>query len=139
MYGASIALVAVSLVVYQLAQRANTAGTNPWVPLLVAYVVGALFCVVALAATSDLGLDAIRSAPRGSLLLGISIVGIEFGYLEAQRSGWHPASVGLVGNISATLILAVVAALFLGARLSLRESAGIGLCAIGLVLLVSSR
>ena len=139
MYSASIVLVTVSLVAYQLAQRANTAGTNPWIPLLVAYVVGALFCIVALAATSDLGLEAIRSAPSGSLLLGISIVGIEFGYLEAQRSGWHPASVGLVGNISATLILAVVAALFLGDRLSLREWAGIGLCALGLALLVQSR
>jgi drug/metabolite transporter (DMT)-like permease len=139
MYAASISLVAVSIVAYQLAQRANIAGTNPWVPLLVAYVVGAAFCVVALAATSDLGLEAIRAAPPGSLLLGISIVGIEFGYLEAQRSGWHPASVGLVGNVSATLILAVVAAMFLGDRLSLRESAGIGLCVVGLALLVTAR
>jgi drug/metabolite transporter (DMT)-like permease len=136
-YTGSIALVAVSLVAYQLAQRANTAGSNPWVPLLVAYVVGALLCVAALAATSGFGLDALRSAPRGSLLLGVSIVGIEFGYLEAQRSGWHPASVGLVGNISATVILAVVTALFLGDRLTIRESAGIGCCAIGLALLLS--
>jgi drug/metabolite transporter (DMT)-like permease len=138
-YLGSVALVAVSLVAYQLAQRSNTAGANPWVPLLVAYIVGAAFCVVALVATSGFGWDAIRGAPRGSLLLGISIVGIEFGYLEAQRSGWHPASVGLVGNISATLVLAVVAALFLGDRLSPREAAGIGLCAIGLAVLVSSR
>ena len=139
MYTGSIALVAVSLVAYQLAQRANTAGANPWVPLLVAYVVGAALCVAALAATSDLGLDALRAAPRGSLLLGVSIVGIEFGYLEAQRSGWHPASVGLVGNISATVILAVVAALFLDDRLTLRESAGIGCCGVGLALLLSQR
>jgi uncharacterized membrane protein len=139
MYLGSIALVAVSLVAYQLAQRANTAGANPWVPLLVAYVVGAAVCIVALVLTEDFGLDAIRAAPRGSIWLGISIVGIEFGYLEAQRSGWHPASVGLVGNISATLILAVVAALFLGDRLSFRASAGMGMCAIGLAVLVSSR
>jgi uncharacterized membrane protein len=139
MYLGSITLVAASLVAYQLAQRANTAGANPWVPLLVAYVVGAVFCVAALLVTQDFGLRAIRAAPSGSIWLGLSIVGIEFGYLEAQRSGWHPASVGLVGNISATLILAVVAALFLGDRLSLRESAGIGMCAVGLAVLVSSR
>jgi hypothetical protein len=138
-YTGSIALVAVSLVAYQLAQRANTAGSNPWAPLLVAYVVGAALCVAALAATSGFGLDALRAAPRGSLLLGVSIVGIEFGYLEAQRSGWHPASVGLVGNISAAVILAVVTALFLGDRLTIRESAGIGCCAIGLALLLSPR
>jgi drug/metabolite transporter (DMT)-like permease len=135
-YLAPIALVTVSLVLYQLAQRWVSAGTNAWSPLLVAYVLGAFICGAGLVASSRSPVADLRSVSGGSLLLGIAVVGIEFGYLQAHRAGWHPAAVGLVASASSTILLAIIVAIFLEEPLTVRQLAGMGLCATGLALLL---
>jgi drug/metabolite transporter (DMT)-like permease len=132
----SIALVAGSLVAYQLAQRSISGGSNPWLPLLVAYVVGAVICAGGLAFTSrSLGAGEPLFTP-GSVLLGLAVVGIEFGYLQAHRAGWNIAAVGLVGSTAGTVLLGIVGFLMLDEPLSWLQLAGIGVCVAGLSLLV---
>jgi hypothetical protein len=125
-----------SLVLYQLAQRWVSAGTNAWSPLVVAHVLGALICGGGLLASSRAPITELRPVSGGSLLLGIAVVGIEFGYLQAHRAGWHLAAVGLVASTSATILLSIVAAIFLHEPLTVRQLFGMGFCVTGLTLLL---
>jgi multidrug transporter EmrE-like cation transporter len=75
----------------------------------------------------------------GSLALGLSVVGIEFGYLQAHRAGWNLAAVGLVGSGGGAVVLALVAAFFFQEPLTSRQMIGIGCCLVGLALLTLGR
>jgi hypothetical protein len=137
-YVGPIVLVSMSLVVYQLSQRAISTGSNPWAPLLVAYVVGAAICATALGLTTDSVVAELRGLNVASLVLGLAVVGIEFGYLQAHRAGWNPAAVGLVGSVTATVALAIIAAAFLDRPLSLPYLIGVGSCVAGLLMLLKT-
>jgi hypothetical protein len=137
-YLGSIGLVIVSLVTYQLAQRAVSARGNAWAPLLVAYVVGVLVCGAAFFFSSRSPLAELRALHLGSLALGLAVVGIEFGYLQAHRAGWNLATVGLVGSAGGSLVLALIAALVLHEMVTARQILGIGLCLAGLALMTYS-
>jgi hypothetical protein len=138
-YAGSITLVIVSLVTYQLAQRAVSARGNAWAPLLAAYVVGSLVCGVALVVSSRSSVvSELRTLSIGSLALGLAVVGIEFGYLQAHRAGWNLATVGLVGSAAGSLVLAVIAAVVFQELLTARQAVGIGLCLAGLALLTTA-
>jgi hypothetical protein len=130
-----MALVAVSLVTYQLAQRAVSARGNAWAPLLAAYVVGTVVCGAALLLTTRSAIAELRALPLASLALGLAVVGIEFGYLHAHRAGWNLAAVGLVGSAGGTLALALLSATVLEEPLTSRQMLGIGCCLVGLALL----
>ena len=134
-YVGSMALVIASLVAYQLAQRSVSARGNAWAPLLAAYVLGAAICGAALLVSSRSALAEVRGLTWGSLLLGLSVVGIEFGYLHAHRAGWDLASVGLVGSAGGALALALISVMVLDQTFTTRQGIGIGLCLIGLALL----
>jgi drug/metabolite transporter (DMT)-like permease len=136
-YVVSVALVAASLVAYQLAQRSVSAGSSAWSPLLVAYLVGASVCGAGLVLTSQAPIAELRKASIGSLVLGLAVVGIEYGYLQAHRAGWNPAAVGLVGSVGGTVALGIVAATFLHEPLTLRQLFGMVCCTFGLVLLLT--
>lgn len=134
---APIALVAISLAAYQLAQRSISHESNPWAPLLVAYGVGVVFTGVALVLTTRSPVEELRQLSVASLVLGFAVVGIEFGYLQAHRVGWNPAAVGLAGSVAGTIVLAVVVALVLREPLGAREWIGLSVCLLGLIILHS--
>jgi drug/metabolite transporter (DMT)-like permease len=138
-YLGSITLVIVSLVGYQLAQRSVSARGNAWAPLLAAYVVGAVICGAAFFLSSRSQAAGVRAFSLGSLVLGLSVVGIEFGYLQAHRAGWNLATVGLVGSAGGSLVLALVSAFFFQEPLTPRQMVGIGCCLIGLALITLGR
>jgi multidrug transporter EmrE-like cation transporter len=131
-----IALVAISLVAYQLAQHTISGASNPWSPLFIAYVVGAAVTGVAtLLARPPIFVDGVRLWV-GCLVLGIAVVGIEFGYLQAHRAGWNLAIVGLVGSTAGTVALAIISAILFNEPLSPRQGIGIVLALVGLLTFV---
>ncbi len=137
-YLGSITLVVVSLVAYQLAQRSVSARGNPWAPLFAAYVVGAAICAAALLYSSRSVVAEVRGLSLGSVALGLAVVGIEFGYLQAHRAGWNLATVGLVGSAGGSLVLALLMVFVLHGTLTARQVIGIGVCFVGLALLTAS-
>jgi uncharacterized membrane protein len=69
------------------------------------------------------------------VLLGIALIGIEFGFLMAYRNGWSVSVAPTFSNVTLALILAPVGLLFLQERLSWQNFLGLGLCVVGLVLM----
>ncbi len=70
-----------------------------------------------------------------AVVLGLSLVGIEYGFIWAYRSGWPVGRTTLIGNVATTLALVPIGWFLFRERLSLVNGLGFCLCMGGLVLL----
>lgn len=133
-----ILLVVVSLVCYQLAAKLSPSGVTPWATLTVVYAIALAICLLRVA-TDRQGIVAGELADARflvtALVLGVAVVGIEYGYLAAHRSGWELAIVGLVGAAGGTAVLAVVGTALFDETLQPRRMLGLALAVLGLGLL----
>jgi multidrug transporter EmrE-like cation transporter len=68
-------------------------------------------------------------------VIGASIVGIEFGFASAFRSGWQLNTAGAVVNVAAALIVVPVGYLMFAEEMSWTKGLGLLLCCAGLVLI----
>ena len=137
MYIFSIVLIVGSNIAYNVAQKSTPGKANPFLTLLVTYLVAALVTGVALLFTkSDKGwMASLRELNWTSLLLGFAVVGLEFGYLMAYRAGWNISVGSLVANICLALALIPVGVLFYREGFGLNKVLGAALCIAGLVLI----
>jgi uncharacterized membrane protein len=71
-----------------------------------------------------------------ALALGIAIVGLEFGYICIYRAGWKIGVASLVANISLACVLLLVGLFVYKEIITLKQLLGMGICAIGLMLIV---
>ena len=71
-----------------------------------------------------------------ALALGIAIVGLEFGYICIYRAGWKIGVASLVANISLACVLLLVGLFVYKEVITLKQLLGMGICAIGLMLIV---
>ena len=70
-----------------------------------------------------------------SIILGFSIVGLEFGYLMAYRAGWKISLGSLVANIALALVLIPIGVLFFKEGFGYNKILGALFCIVGLVLI----
>ena len=70
-----------------------------------------------------------------SAVLGLAIVGLEFGYLMAYRAGWDISVGSLVANILLALALIPVGMLFYEEGFASSQVLGVVFCIVGLLLL----
>jgi drug/metabolite transporter (DMT)-like permease len=141
MYALSLTIAILSQVLYHVAQKALPSGTRPFLLLAVVYAIATVSCAGLSAidgrspATSDL--RPLLSWPV--LLLAVSVVGIEIGYLLAYRQGW---SMGLAFSVCSTatvVLLAVTGLLLFSENLNIWQIAGLGLALSGASLVVLHR
>lgn len=135
-YGA-MALIVVSVTSYQLTQKAMPADANPFLSLALAYVFSLAVCLALLLffpLRTGLG-EALRQTNWATYALGLSVVGIEVGFLLAYRAGWQISSAPLVANALGALVLIPAGALLFSERVTPSQAAGILLCLVGLVLI----
>ena len=133
-----ILLIIASNVCYNISAKSTPGGVNPFASLLVTYLVSALATGVLLVA-SAVGKDGVlvqfRQINWSSVVLGLSLVGLEFGYIMAYRAGWAVSIGSLVANIGLAVILVFVGALFYKEKITGYQAIGILLCLAGLVFL----
>lgn len=134
-----IALVILTSVLYQLAQRAMPRGANPFALLTLVYGIGVALCctagVIAGGRFAAAKLLPLFSWP--SWLLAASVVGIEVGYLLAYRAGWTLGSAFAVASTASTVLLALIGLCFFAETLSVRRVCGLLLALGGLWLLLA--
>jgi multidrug transporter EmrE-like cation transporter len=70
-----------------------------------------------------------------SYLLGVSIVGLEVGFLLAYRAGWNLGLAAVLVNVAASLVLVPIALLAFKDQLSWVNIAGVLTCLAGLIML----
>ena len=123
--------------VYNIAAKSTPAEINPFASLAISSVIGAVCSVILFFVTAENKnlLTELSKTNWASLVLGLSIVGLEFGYLSIYRAGWKISVASLVANISLACVLLVVGLLLYHETISLKQAIGVGLSAIGLILI----
>ena len=126
-----------SNVVYHICAKGMPSQVNPLAVLVVTYLVGALFSLVLFHFTEP-GMSFLGQAKQinwAPLVMGLAIVGLEFGTILMYRVGWNISLGALVSSCALAIVLIVVGLLFYKEHLGLQQLAGIALCLVGLILI----
>ena len=132
-----ILIVVGSNTVYNISTKSTPAGVNAFASLALSYLVAAASSIIMFYISAD-NKNLIREIAKTdwtSIALGITIVGLEFGYICIYRAGWKINTASVVANISLACVLLVVGLLLYKEAISLRQLLGMGVCAAGLVLI----
>src|SRR5665647_263236 len=136
-YVASIVLIVVSNIVYNIAQKSTPQNANPFSALLITYLTATLITVIALLFyKADKGFfQSFEDLNWTSIVLGFAIFGLEFGFLLAYRAGWNISVGSLVANIFLAVMLIPVGVLFYKEGFDLYKIIGAVFCIAGLILI----
>jgi drug/metabolite transporter (DMT)-like permease len=131
-----IAVVVLSTVLYHVAQKSIPPEAPPLLSLLVSYgvaIAGTLALLPFFPVRAPLS-RAFRQLNWASAAIGLTIVGVELGFLLAYRAGWRVSVGAAVSNAAVAALLVPVGLIFFGERLSGLNVFGLLLCVAGLVL-----
>ncbi len=137
MYVFSIVLIVGSNIVYNVSQKSTPGTVNPFSALLITYLTAFVLTGIALIfhRCEEGVLQSFRQLNWTSVILGISIVGLEFGYLMAYRAGWNISVGSLVANIALAVALIPVGVLFYEEGFAMNKVIGAAFCIGGLILI----
>jgi drug/metabolite transporter (DMT)-like permease len=131
-----IILAIITSMLYHLFQKLTPAGANPILALIITYLTATLASLLLLPAF-PLSVN-LRESLKGinwvSVALGVTIVGLELGYLLAYRAGWNISIAGIFSNATVALLLIPIGMALFNEKLSAFNLAGILFCTLGLVL-----
>ena len=129
-------LATLAYAAYQVALKYARPDVNILLLLAFAYFVSCVRALALWAGTSGLGES--RLLARDMIVaaaVGISIVGIEFGFASAFRAGQPINTTGAIVNVATALLLVPVGYALFAEQLSAIKLVGLGLCSAGLMLL----
>ena len=137
MYVFSIVMIVVSNILYNICQKSTPDSVNPFSSLLVTYLTASIITVITFLTcyTDKSFAQSLKELNWTSVALGVAIVGLEFGYLMAYRSGWNISVGSLVANILLAIMLIPVGMIIYQEGFALNKTLGVVFCMIGLLLL----
>ncbi len=122
---------------YHVVQKYLPPNANPVLVLVVTYavaLVASLLLFLVWPLKESLQVEASRIGVP-NVIMGLSIIGIEVGWVLAYRAGLNVNVGSLIGNLMVALVLLPIGVLFFREHLSLTNVAGVVLCIVGLVLI----
>ena len=132
-----IAVVVIANIFYNISAKSTPSNANMFLSLTITYIIAA-FCTFVLFLTNDRSVNIkaeISKLNWTSLMLGISVVALEFGYICIYRAGWKISTASLVANICLACALIFVGLLLYNEFITLRQIVGVIVCALGLILI----
>jgi len=131
-----VGIVVIANTFYNICTKSTPEQANPFLSLLVTYLVGAAVCLVCFLFYKNRGtLGAeLKNLNWTAIVLGIVIVGLEFGYICIYRAGWQMSTASLTANICLACVLVLIGVLIYREVLTLRRIIGMVICAAGLIL-----
>lgn len=132
-----VLIVVAANTLYNITTKATPEEINPFASLSISYLIAAVCSLILFFVTSENKniFTEIAKTNWSSLALGAAIVGLEFGYICIYRAGWKMSVASLVANISLACVLLVVGLLLYRETLSAKQVIGMGLCAVGMILI----
>ena len=134
MYYLSFLITVLGLIAYHVAMKKTPAGVNPFMYLIVAYLLAAVFCVPGLFLSA--GSKDIKTLDWSVVGVALGVFGIEVGFLLSYRAGWNVGYTALLANTLSTILLLPYAVFVLKDGVTLSKLIGVVLCLAGLTLLV---
>ena len=132
-----IALVVVSNILYQICAKSVPREMDAMASLTVTYLVGAV-CSAVMFFVLNPGGSLLREYGKlnmAPMLLGISVVGLEGGFLYAYKAGWPVSTASIVQSAFLSLALLVVGALLYQEAVTPSKVLGVVICLVGLYFL----
>ena len=129
-----IALVVASNILYQICAKSVPKEMDPMASLTVTYLVGAA-CSAVMFFVMHPGGSLLREYAKlnaAPFLLGISVVGLEAGFICAYKAGWPVSTASVVQSAFLSLALIFVGALLYREAVTPSKLMGVVICLIGL-------
>lgn len=132
-----IALVVLSNTVYQICAKSVPEKMNPFASLTVTYLMGAaasltLFLLLGRHGSLAEEYSRLNWAP---FVLGLSVVGLEAGFIYAYKAGWPVSTASIVQSAFLSAALLVVGTALYHEAVTWNKLVGIAFCMIGLAFL----
>jgi len=129
-----LALVVLSNILYQICAKSVPGGMNPLASLTVTYLVGAVFSAILYFVLNRGGnlLREYAAMNLAPLLLGLSVVGLEVGFIYAYRVGWPVSTASIVQSSFLAVALILVGYFAYREQITLSKLIGIIICMVGL-------
>lgn len=129
-----IALVVISNIVYQICAKSVPKDMDAMASMVVTYLVGAACSAVMFYVMHKDGnllreYSKLNAAP---ILLGVSVVGLEAGFIYAYKAGWPVSTVSIVQSAFLSAALIFVGALLYREAITVNKVIGVAICLIGL-------
>jgi len=132
-----LALVVLANVFYQNSAKGVPENMDPFASVSISYLVGAVVSVILYFTVNKGGnlLQEYAKANWATYLLGISIIGLEVGYIYAYKAGW-PVSIAQIVQASVlAVILIFVGSVLYHEPITWNKILGIIVCLAGLALI----
>lgn len=121
---------------YHICSKSLPQNANPFISLFVTYTVGAILSLlIYFFGENPAIINDMKKLNWTSILLGLSIIGLEFGYIKVYRAGWNVITGSLVANIGLAVVLVFVGVLLYKETITLNRLIGIVLCCVGIFFL----
>lgn len=133
-----IIIVIFSNTFYHISSKSTPQNANPFASLFVTYTVAAIVTFILLLFNTNFKSPFINTFQQlnwTSFILGIAIIGLEFGYIQAYRIGWNVSICSLVCNLCLAVILLLVGILIYGEQVAKQQFLGILFCLVGIFLI----
>jgi len=132
-----ILIIVLSNILYNICTKSTPSEVNAFAALSVTYLIAAAVSFTTFFITSK---NKNIFAEFGktnwtTFVLGVVIVGLELGYILAFRNGWAMNTASVTANITLAVALIFVSIIFYKESITVRQIAGIALCAGGLILI----
>lgn len=132
-----LALVVLSNVFYAICTKSVPGEINPFASLTVTYAVGAVISLALYYATNKEAniIHEYSKLNWSSFVLGLSIIGLEVGYIYAYKAGWAVSTAQIVQAAILAVILIFVGRFLYSEPITWNKVAGIFVCLGGLALI----
>lgn len=129
-----IALVVVSNIVYQICAKSVPKDMDAMASMTITYLVGAACSAIMFYLMNKNGslLQEYSKMNIAPVLLGVSVVGLEVGFLYAYKIGWQVSTASIVQSAFLALALLLVGALLYHEAITVNKVIGVVICLIGL-------
>ncbi len=132
----SLPLIVIGVILYHVSQKTIPRDANPLIALAAAYLIAFSLCIVSLVLSGDIrkGSELFRNQNWVPvILLGLTAICIELGYLYAYRTGWKLSSTSITVGAFTTGAVALVGVFWFKEELTSLHAVGILLCIAGVV------
>lgn len=122
---------------YHICSKGTPDNVQPFAALTVTYLTSAVLSLLLFFVTSESKqlFTEVRNINWTTFAFGVSLVGLEFGFIQLYRAGWNVSVGPMVANTVLACVLLVVGVLLYKEVLHLNQIIGILLCIAGLVLI----
>ena len=131
-------LIVMGLVIYQVAQKSTDQNANPFVVVILAYLIGIAACVGGyfLIPRQDAELvPMMKTVGWSALGIGLGAAAIEIGFMLAYRAGWNLSLLPVSVNVCGAVVLILIGVIAFRESLSIEKILGLLMCTGGLVLI----